>query len=141
LFNALRRVPHDCQSEVAAHREPGEGKARRRGGEDARRDRIHAVVAGVVSHLHRPESPQRGYLLRIEARGTVQPGNEDHGDHLSHYKPRSKPEKIKPQFDLLHCSRIDFAPRMTMFRANGSTATTRPSVSAQFSRSSVTRRG
>src|SRR5262249_17027770 len=32
-------------------------------------------------------------------------------------------EKIKPQFDLLHCSRIDFAPRITMFRANGSTVT------------------
>ena len=84
-------------------------------------ERVHAVIAGVVGHLHRPESPQRGDLLRIEPRGTVQPRNEDHGQRFNHHTPRSKPEKIKPQFDLLHCSRIDFAPRMTMFRANGST--------------------
>jgi len=83
-LDALGRVPHDTQGEVAAHREPGERKARRRGGEDATRDRIHAVVAAVVGHLHRPESPQGGDLLRIEARGTVQPGNEDHRQRLGH---------------------------------------------------------
>src|ERR1700730_5280959 len=56
-LDALGRVPHDGQGDVAAHREPGERKAWRRGGEDATCDRIHAVVAGVVGHLHRPESP------------------------------------------------------------------------------------
>src|SRR5262249_60619416 len=60
---------------------------------------------------------------RREARVTVQPRNGAHGYRLSHHIPRSTPEKIKPQFDLLQCSRIDFEPRMTMFRAIGSTVT------------------
>src|SRR5262249_23323610 len=89
-----RRWPEDGRAEEGAPRAPGSRMARRRGGEDARRERVHAVIAGVVGHLHRPESPQQGDLLRIEPRGTVQPRNEDHGQRFSHHTPRSKPKKL-----------------------------------------------
>ncbi len=60
LGDALGRVPHDGQGEVAAHGKPGERKARRRGGEDAARDRVHAVVAGMVGNRTGPNRHSAG---------------------------------------------------------------------------------
>ena len=39
LRDPLRRLPHDLEGDVAAHRQAGERKTRRRGGQNAARDR------------------------------------------------------------------------------------------------------
>ena len=62
LCNPIRCLPHDLQRDVAAHREPGERKTRRRSGKDALGDRRHRVVARVVCHRHRPEAPKFRHL-------------------------------------------------------------------------------
>ena len=54
----LRRLPHDLERDVAAHRMPGQREARRRLGQDSARYRAHIVVADVVGDRHRAESPQ-----------------------------------------------------------------------------------
>ena len=68
LATRCRRLAHDLESDVAAHRQAGEREARRRRGQNAPGDRRHAVVAGVVGDHDRPEPPQRRDLLGIEPR-------------------------------------------------------------------------
>jgi hypothetical protein len=58
--NPIRRLPHDLERDVAAHRMPRQRETRRRLGQDPPRDRAHAVVANVVGHRHGPESPHGG---------------------------------------------------------------------------------
>ncbi|MGY2890778.1 hypothetical protein ACVIHI_007892 [Bradyrhizobium sp. USDA 4524] len=59
LRNPVRRLPHDLEGDVAAHRVPGERKARRRLGQDPAGDGPHIVVPDMVGDRHRPASPQR----------------------------------------------------------------------------------
>jgi hypothetical protein len=84
LRHALRRLLQHGQGDVAAHGEPGERKARRRGSEDTRRDRIHVLVAGMVGDHDRSESPERGNLVGIEPRRAVQTGDEDDRERRVH---------------------------------------------------------
>src|SRR5262249_4842954 len=81
---------------------------------------------------------------RHEPPEAVQSENENHGEQFPHGDTgvRVGAEKIRHLFDLVHCSRIDFEPRMTMFRANGSTGEMfdRPSP-RNIGRCSVIRRG
>jgi hypothetical protein len=53
----LRRLPHDLQRDVAAHRMSGQRKTRRRLIENSLRDAAHAVVADVVGHHDRANPP------------------------------------------------------------------------------------
>jgi hypothetical protein len=94
LLHALGRLPHDREREIAAHRQPRQRKARRRIGEDARRNRIHARIARMVGDLDRPESPQRGDLLGIKPRRAVEPRDEDDGQRLGHHELPGRGKKL-----------------------------------------------
>ena len=77
--HALRRLPHDLEGDVTAHRQAGEREARRRGGQDAAGDRRDRVVAGVIGDRHRTKPPQRRNLLGIKPCRAVKPGNQNDG--------------------------------------------------------------
>ena len=55
----LRRLPHDLERDIAAHRMSRQREARRRLGQDPARNRAHTVVADVVGDRHRAKTPQR----------------------------------------------------------------------------------
>src|SRR5437660_2320634 len=86
LRYTLRRLPHDFKGDVAAHRKAGEGKTRRRRGQNAPRDRCHAVVAGVVRDHNRAEAPQSWDLLGIKPSRTGQSGNKHAWQRFCHGK-------------------------------------------------------
>ena len=58
--DAFRRLAHDFQGDIAAHRQAGERKAWRRRCQNAPRDRGHAVIAGMVGDNHRPNCHSAG---------------------------------------------------------------------------------
>jgi hypothetical protein len=84
--DALGRLPHDLERQIAAHREPDVVKPGRRLGEDARRDRRHAVVAGVLRDRDRPQPPQLRYLRSIEPRRAIQAWNEKDRKTFGHWR-------------------------------------------------------
>ena len=77
LRHPLRRLPHDLEGDVTAHRQPRERETRRRCGKDAAGDRRHGVVAPVVGDRDRAEPPQHWNLLSVKARRTIQAGDQD----------------------------------------------------------------
>src|SRR5262245_2689708 len=98
----------------------------KRGGAAARmraRDRLHAVVAGMVGDRDRSESPQRGSARHRAARNSSVRGRGRRGAALASVALilPIQAEKISASCDLVHCSRIDFGFRMTMFPGNGTT--------------------
>jgi hypothetical protein len=54
---AVRRLTHDLEGDVAAHRMAGQGETGRRLGQDPPRDRAHILVADVVGDRHRAKTP------------------------------------------------------------------------------------
>jgi len=76
LGHPLRRLAHDLERDVAAHRQARERKARRGSAQDAPRDGRHAVVAGMVCNRDRAESPQGRNLVGVKPRRAGQSGNE-----------------------------------------------------------------
>jgi hypothetical protein len=96
LGHPLRRLPHELECDVAAHREADQREARRRGVKDTGRDQAHAIVAGVASDLDRSESPERRYLIGVEARRAAQSGHQQNGYNLAHTCSflRAKAEKL-----------------------------------------------
>jgi hypothetical protein len=62
LCHPVRRLAHDFEGDIAAHRQPDERKARRRRRHDAPCDGGHAVIAGMVCDHHRAEPPKHGNL-------------------------------------------------------------------------------
>jgi hypothetical protein len=50
----LRRLPHDFEGDVTAHRVTDQREARRRLGQDPPRDGAHVVVADVIGDRNRP---------------------------------------------------------------------------------------
>ncbi len=77
LRHPLRRLPHDLEGDVTAHRQPREREARRRCGKDAAGNRRHGVVAPMIRDRDRAEPPQRRNLLGVKARRTIQAGDQD----------------------------------------------------------------
>jgi hypothetical protein len=57
LGDPLRRLTHDLESDIAAHRQTGEREARRSRRQYSARDRGHVVVAGVVGDHDGAEPP------------------------------------------------------------------------------------
>jgi hypothetical protein len=78
------RLADDFQCDVSAHRKAGERKARRRGVQNAPRDRRHRLVACVVGDRHRPEAPKCWHLPRVQARRAIQTRHQDDGKTFSH---------------------------------------------------------
>src|SRR5207302_8643840 len=72
--------------DVAAHRESGQGKPRRRRGQDAARHPCHAVIAGVVRNEEGAEAPELRKLLDIEARRTEKAGREHDGQRFRRHR-------------------------------------------------------
>ncbi len=76
----LRRLPHDLESDVTAHRQPNQREPWRRRGKRPACDRCDAVVARVIGDNHRPEPPKRRNLVGIKPRRAVEPRHE-HARH------------------------------------------------------------
>ena len=85
LDHSLRRLAHDFESDVAAHRQSRERKPGRRCGQNAPRNRRHAVVASMVGNRDWPEPPQCGDLVRVKSRRAGQSRNEHNRQRVWHW--------------------------------------------------------
>jgi len=84
LGDALWCLAHELEGDVTAHGEPGERKARWRGGKNTPRDRGDGVVTGMVGDEDRAEAPQRRDLVSIKPCRAVQSRHEDDRQRVWH---------------------------------------------------------
>ena len=80
----LRRLAHDLEGDVPAHRQAEQSKALRRVGQDRRGDARHAVRLAMVRYHHRAQPPQGRQLLGKEARRCHQAGDQQGRDGFGH---------------------------------------------------------
>jgi hypothetical protein len=80
----FRRMPSNFKGDVAAHRQAGERKTVRCGGQDTPCNRGHAVITSMVGDGDRTEAPQIRDLLAIEPRRAAEAWNEHNWQRLCH---------------------------------------------------------
>jgi len=88
LRHPVRRLPHDLERDVAAHRVPGQREPRRPLGEDTAGDHRHVVVADVIGDGDRPVAPQGVRHRRVDAWRAAEPGNQQNRHRIDQICPR-----------------------------------------------------
>ncbi len=86
LGDALRRLPHHLEGDVAAHGEPDQGKFGRCGGEQAPGDVGNGLVARMVRHDDGVAVAKGGDLRLEEIGGAVEAGDEDQRQAAGHIR-------------------------------------------------------
>jgi hypothetical protein len=80
----LGGLADDLDTDVAAHRQPGQGEPWRGVGQDAAGDGGHGVVAGGGGDRHRAVPPQDRELLGEQPWGAQQAGDQHDRERLGH---------------------------------------------------------